>query len=246
MFCGRVRVNSKKEKLLVNVLANAVLFALVTAVFLVSFGGGIEDALSPPSESAVYRGNAANKNVSLMINVYGGAEYIDGMLEVLSGNGVKATFFIGGCWADKNAETLIRIANGGHEIGNHGYFHFDHKKLSYDKNREEILVCERMVETVCGAKTALFAPPSGSFNNTTLKAAASLGYKTVMWSKDTIDWRDQETGKLFSRATKNAKNGDLILMHPTAATLKILDDVIKFYTGEGYGVVTVSENIAGI
>lgn len=233
----------KSENFFVNILSNFIIFAVVIAVFYVSFGGSIISAFNPPSENAIYRGNAEKKNVSLMINVYGGTQYIDGMLTVLNDNNVKATFFIGGCWADKNTQTLLKIKEGGHEIANHGFFHKDPKKLTYAKNQEEILICEKVVETVCGIKTNLFAPPSGSYNNIVLKAAADLGYKTVMWSKDTIDWRDQDNDLIYSRATKNTKNGDLILMHPTKCTLNVLDNIIKYYKQNGFFVVTVSENL---
>ena len=234
----------KREKLVQNIIGNAVIFSLVFVVFLFSFGDKISTAFNQPSESAIYRGNPEKSNVSVMINVYWGTEYIDGMLKVLKDNGAKATFFIGGSWANRHPEVLKKIHDEGHELGNHGYFHKDHKKLSFSRNTEEILICEKIIETVCGVKTKLFAPPSGSYNNTTLKAAAELGYKTIMWSKDTIDWRDQDREKIYSRATKNLKNGDLVLMHPTEATLAVLDKIIKYYKNQGFSVVTVSENIA--
>lgn len=234
---------NKKERAAVSVISNIIIFVLVTTVFLFSFGESITSAFNEPTESAIYRGNPDNSNVSVMINVYWGTEFIEGMLDILEVNGAKATFFIGGTWADKNSDMLIKIYEAGHEIGNHGFFHKDHKKLSYAKNSEEIVITEKVVETVCGYKTRLFAPPSGSYNNTVLKAATDLGYKTIMWSKDTIDWRDQDENLIFSRATKNTKNGDLVLMHPTKSTLNTLDRILKHYKNNGFSAVTVSENL---
>jgi probable sporulation protein (polysaccharide deacetylase family) len=234
---------NKKQKFYISVISNAVIFILIITVFYFSFSDAITAAFSEPSPSAIYRGNTDKKNVSIMINVYWGTQYIKPMLEVLKANGVKATFFIGGSWANNNSQTLLEICGDGHEIGNHGYFHKDHKKLSYAKNNEEIIICEKVIETVCGCKTKLFAPPSGSYNNTVLKVADDLGYKTIMWSKDTIDWRDKDDSLIYSRATKNLKNGDLVLMHPTENTLNVLDKVIKFYKQNQFSVVTVSENI---
>ena len=89
----------------------------------------------------------------------------------------------------------------------------------------------------------LFAPPSGSFGQNTLKAAQSMGYKTIMWTKDTIDWRDQDENVLYQRAINKPKGGDLILMHPTLSTSKILGKVLAFYQKEGYNLTTVYENI---
>ena len=64
-----------------------------------------------------------------------------------------------------------------------------------------------------------------------------------MWSKDTIDWRDQDEDLIYKRATKNLQNGDLILMHPTKATLKSLQNIITKIQTEGYNLTTVSQNI---
>lgn len=191
----------------------------------------------------IYSGDKNSKNVSLMINVYWGTEYLDKMLNTLKKHDVKATFFVGGMWATKENEMLCRIKNDGHEIANHGYYHKDHDKISAERNREEISMTEQVVESICGVKTNLFMPPSGAFNQTTLKVAGELGYQTVMWSKDTIDWRDKNTTLIYNRATQNIEGGDLILMHPTLATSEVLDDIITSLKRSGWNLVTVSENI---
>ena len=65
-----------------------------------------------------------------------------------------------------------------------------------------------------------------------------------MWSKDTIDWRDKDESLVFSRATKNLKGGDLILMHPTEHTKNALKKILDYYKENGFSAVTVSEHIA--
>ena len=82
----------------------------------------------------IYGGDRTKNNVAIMINVYENSEIVEKMLDVFQEKGAKATFFIGGCWADDNQETLKRMAFEGHEIANHGYFHKDHKKLNYEGN----------------------------------------------------------------------------------------------------------------
>lgn len=193
---------------------------------------------------AIYNGNREKNCVSLMFNVYENTETVNAIIDLLNGRGVKATFFVGGCWADDNAETLIKIAESGHETGNHGYFHKDHAALDYDKNREEILLTGKITQALSGVTPVLFAPPSGSFSDDTLEAAFDLGYKVIMWSKDTIDWRDKDVKKVFDRATNGVTNGDLILMHPKEHTLAALPDILDYYEKAGLKAVTVSENIA--
>ncbi len=222
---------------------NFVLLGLAVGVFALAFGGRVMSVFSPPAVTPIYRGNEQKPRVSLMINVYWGEEFLPDMLDVLDEFGVKCTFFIGGCWAEKNPALLEEIAVRGHELGNHGYFHIDHKSASYAKNKEEILVTERLIEAVTGKKTNLFAPPSGAFSADTLTAADHLGYRIIMWSRDTIDWRDKDPDLVLTRCTRDIKNGELILMHPTEHTLKALPAVLASLKEQGFSAVTVSENL---
>lgn len=234
----------KIKKNLETHITNLILITLVVGMFFLAFTSNIKSVFNANSLSAIYKGNVEKNNVSLMINVYWGTEYVEPMLEVLKNEDVKATFFVGGCWVSKNTELLKKIYDEGHEIGNHGYYHKDHKQLSRERNQEEIYINHKLVKENLGIDMVLFAPPSGSYNNLTLEVADSLGYKTIMWSKDTIDWRDKDSDLAYTRATKNPKNGDLILMHPTEHTLKALDKIIKFYKEHNFNLTTVSQNIA--
>ncbi len=192
----------------------------------------------------IYRSAGENaRGVSLMFNVYWGTDEVYKILDTLSAHEAKATFFIGGCWADDNVECLKAIDSAGHEIGNHGYFHKDHDKLNLVQNQKEITDCNRFIELVIGKKVTLFAPPSGAYNDKTLKAAELLNMKTILWSKDTIDWRDKNSSIIYTRATKNVTSGDFILMHPMEETAAALDDILKFYEANALKTVTVSENL---
>lgn len=66
-----------------------------------------------------------------------------------------------------------------------------------------------------------------------------------MWSLDTIDWRDKDSELIFSRATKKAEGGSLILMHPTEATVNALNRIIKTLANKQLTVARVSEVLAG-
>ncbi|MBQ3115524.1 MAG: polysaccharide deacetylase family protein [Clostridia bacterium] len=231
----------------ITIITNAILFLVMIAVFSIGF---LPQSVAPMyggnEIGAIYNGNRENRNVSLMFNVYENTKVVNGILDVLSEKGAKATFFVGGCWADDNEQTLKRIVAEGHEIANHGYFHKDHAKLDVKQNEQEISLADTVIYALSGVKPTLFAPPSGSFSVATLEVAFNLGYKVIMWSKDTIDWRDSNHQTLITRATKNATNGDLILMHPKAHTLSVLPQIIDFYKQNGFNLVTVSENVGEI
>ena len=193
------------------------------------------------SGSAIYKIETEKESAGLMFNVYEGTEIVLEILEILRDHSAKATFFIGGIWAEKNHETLLKIAMEGHELACHGYLHKDHSKLTTEQNKEEIAVCCNLIGAVTGESVRLFAPPSGAYGAATEKACASLGLKIIMWTKDTIDWRDDDVDLLVKRATKNISKGDLVLMHPKPQTTKALPQIIEKYQASGFSLQTVSE-----
>lgn len=225
----------------IKILTDIALVAIVILVFSVGFFTGGSVTISGSGDNAVlYSGNENGGSVALMFNVYENTEVVKEIVRVLKENDATATFFVGGCWADDNKETLKLIIESGFELGNHGYFHKDHKKLSYAQNLKEIGDCERIVKSLTGYQLKLFAPPSGSFGKNALRASSELGYRTIMWSKDTIDWRDSDKNLIVKRATNNLKSGDLILMHPKEHTLSALGDILTEIKRCGLKTDTVS------
>ena len=232
-----------KVKIFRDIFANVLIASMLIFMISLTYAGGVLNVFSSSDADPYYYGNTESNQVSLMINVYWGTEFLEPMMDILKEKNVKVTFFVGGLWVSTNNELLEKMVEEGHEIGNHGFYHKDHKNLSLEKNQEEIYTTHQLVKTITGIEMNLFAPPSGSFSNTTLQVAKNLGYKTIMWSKDTIDWRDKNTALIVERATKKGKGGDLILMHPTQNTLEALPTIIDFYIQNNYNLTIVSQNI---
>ncbi len=226
-----------------NVVINSIICTMLCLLLFFTTFYSSSYVFNFNNENVVYNGNQSSNKVSLMINVYGGTEFIEPIINTFKEYNAKTTFFIGGVWLEKNLETLALMISEGHEIGNHGYLHLDQDKLDYSQNYEEIVACDKLVEVYTGYDMKLFAPPSGAYNNATIQAATDLGYTTIMWSKDTIDWRDQDSNLIYQRATKNLKGGDLILMHPTAKTVESLRAILEYCKINNLEVTTVSNNL---
>lgn len=227
---------------LVSVITNSLLILIVLAVSLIGFFGGNAKAVSKDGDNVYY--SAENgEGVSLMFNVYEHTENVLEILDVLDGYGAKSTFFIGGSWADDNVDCVREIYRRGHELASHGYFHKDHSRLSFEGNLEEIRPSVKLLNMICNIEITLFAPPSGAFGENTVNACNSLGLKLIMWSRDTIDWRDRDVGVIFSRATKNLKKGEFVLMHPTDCTVTALPQILTYIRDNGLTAVTVSQNL---
>ena len=236
--------SSEMPRIAKKIVPNLILGVLALSVGVLCFSPNEQEILTEGLQAQIYRSAGENgKGVSLMFNVYMGTDEVYQILDILQEYDAKATFFIGGCWADDNVACLRDIFIAGHEIGNHGYFHKDHDKLSVVENQREIYTCNQFIELSIGVTPTLFAPPSGAYGNATLTACEVLNMKTILWSKDTIDWRDQDENKIYTRATKNVQKGDFILMHPTKMTVEALDDILQYYKKINLTPITVSQNL---
>ncbi len=198
---------------------------------------------TPVVAEPYYQGAETNPVISLAFNVDWGDEYLPGILQVLDQYDVKATFFLTGRWTHNHQALALEIAKAGHEIGNHAYSHKSPNGLSYEQNKEEITKTAIEIKKATGIDPVLYAPPSGERDDHVLRAAEDLGYSTILWSVDTIDWQRPSPQIIVQRVEKKIHNGAIILAHPTDSTLKALPTLLADLTKGGYSFVTVSRNL---
>lgn len=191
--------------------------------------------------SPVYRVDTDKKVMALAVNVAWGEEHLPAMLDILRANNVKATFFIDGEWAEKFPDLVKALATEGHDIGNHGYRHLHVERMSDSDIKDLILRNEKLLAGLGATPGKLFAPPYGECNQSVTSAAASLGYTTVMWTIDTIDWKTKEPHKIVDRVTRKTVPGAIVLMHPTEVANKALPAIVETVRRSGYQLCTVSE-----
>lgn len=200
---------------------------------------GLEDLPLLP----IYRGNPAKPMVALMINVAWGDEHLPSILEQLDAANVHATFFLDGMWLSKHADTAKDLLARGHELSNHAYSHPNMSQHGAARQREEIAKTEKLLKEL-GVSNRWFAPPSGDYNEVTVKVASELGLRTVLWTLDTLDWRQPPSWSIVSKVSARVGPGTLILMHPTASSKGALTGMIKAIRAKGYSLGTVSETLS--
>ncbi|MCE3201490.1 polysaccharide deacetylase family protein [Paenibacillus sonchi] len=192
----------------------------------------------------IYRGNPAKPMVSLMINVAWGNQYIIPMLDILDQEKVKVTFFLDGSWLSRNKELAAEMLKRGHEMENHAYTHPNMSTLSRARATAEIQKTQNLLKESLGVTNIWFAPPSGDFDQETVDIAASLGLKTVLWTLDTVDWRNPSPDSIISKISSQAEPGTLILMHPTASSSQALRGMIRGIKAKGLQLGTVSQTLS--
>ena len=219
-----------------------ILAGLVILLILLFWqGSNLLQKEEAPVVNPIYYGNTQNPAVALMINVDWGEDVLPQMLEILKSKKVKVTFFISGRFAGKFPELVQRISQEGHEIGNHGYSHPHADKISVAANQKEITDTEKVFQDLNVKYAKIFAPPYGEHKAHVVEAAAALGYKTIMWTADTVDWKEPPAETIVKRVLGKADNGALFLMHPKKCTLSALPAVIDGLQARNYQLKTVGE-----
>ena len=158
---------------------------------------------------------------------------------------IKATFFIVGQWAEKYPDTVRMIAAGGHDIANHSYSHLRMGIMDRGRIRNEIVKCGDMLEKLTGGRTELFRAPYGDYGSNAVSVARGLGYYTIQWNVDSLDWKpDIGREEIMTRIYDRVKPGSIILFHnDTLHTAGILPDIIQGLENMGYGFLPVSKMI---
>ncbi|SES68673.1 Peptidoglycan/xylan/chitin deacetylase, PgdA/CDA1 family [Natronincola peptidivorans] len=193
----------------------------------------------------IEQGNEKSNYIAFACNVDWGNEVIPDILEILEERNIKITFFVTGRWVKAYPQLFETIVKAGHEIGSHGYQHLDYSKLSLEHNKKQIKDAEIVIMQHIETKPTLFAPPSGAYNQYTLMAAEELGYKTILWSIDTIDWRQGSTKDIIVKRVmeKPDHKGGIILMHPMPETAKAIPILIDELQSKNLQVGRVSDVI---
>ncbi|MCD4782819.1 MAG: polysaccharide deacetylase family protein [Candidatus Eremiobacteraeota bacterium] len=164
------------------------------------------------------------------------------LLNALKHKKVKATFFINGIHARRFPQLTLDIHNGGHEIGNHTFYHRDITGLSDKEIERELDMTDDAVYKIAGIHTFLFRPPGGNLHEASKKIVLKKGYTIVTYSINPGDWWQRDQEKLYSHIFSNSHSGGIILLHSGLIhTVRLMPTLIQEYRKKGYKFVTISE-----
>lgn len=223
-----------------------VLVATVIAISAISLKGmDVLGVFSNKREIPIYSVDVSDKVAAITFDCAWGADDIPDILDKLKEANIKATFFIVGQWAEKYPETVKMMARDGHDIANHSYSHFRMGTLDKAKISSEIKQCGDSLERLSEAKCDLFRAPYGDYSNSLLIEARRLGYYSIQWDVDSLDWKPGiSRGEILQRINMKIKPGSIILFHnDTQHTAKLLPEIISGLKEKGYGFIPVSELI---
>ena len=128
------------------------------------------------------------KAVALTFDISWGEDIPCKVLDVLKERGQKATFFLSGPWSKHYKDVVKRIVDEGHEVASHGQDHDNLSQLSKEDIRDNIEDAHNILVNLTGSTPRFFRPPNGDYDKTVVQTANELGYETVIWAVDSLDW----------------------------------------------------------
>ena len=164
--------------------------------------------------------------------------YTEGLLDILKENDVKATFFIIGQSARIQSETVNRIFEEGHEIGNHTWNHPNLTQLSDESIQQQIQQTDDIVTQIIGEPTQHLRPPYGAYNDRVREVS---GLPIIFWSVDPMDWKDRDAEIVAARIIESPV-GAIILSHDIhKTTVAAVPAIIAALKERGIHFVTVTK-----
>lgn len=142
---------------------------LLCGIFLliVTFFANYPSALSAISKATgknskelpIYCVKTEKKQVALSFDAAWGNDDTQTILDILDKYNVKVTFFMTGGWVESYPDDVKKIAEAGHDLGNHSENHKNMSQLSVEECEEEIMEVHNKVKELTGLEMELFRPP---------------------------------------------------------------------------------------
>ena len=172
--------------------------------------------------------------------------YTPGFLEVLKKHDVKASWFVLEEYIRQCPEEIRWLMENGHLVGSHSAYHLNYGTSSPEAVIKDMLKNEQRMRDYVGLEMhKIMRPPSGYYNEQTLRIMKDMGYKIYFWSLAYPDWdpNDQPSEEYILNYFKaNHHNGAIPVIHITSGNgMKVLDEVLTMLKAEGYRFGLVSE-----
>lgn len=190
-------------------------------------------------------GNSEKKYIYLTFDCGYEAGYTKKILEILKQNDVKATFFITGHYLNTASDTVKKMIDEGHIVGNHTSDHICMPESSNEEIKDDVMELHTAVYNKFGYEMKYIRPPKGEYSERSIEYTNTLGYTTVMWSFAYDDWDENKQGREEygkEKIMENLHNGEVMLLHSTSKdNSNILDECIKKIKDMGYEFKTLDE-----
>ncbi|MGH2673987.1 MAG: polysaccharide deacetylase family protein [Actinomycetota bacterium] len=171
------------------------------------------------------------------------------MVALLAREGVRATFFLQGRWAEAYPDAAARIAAAGHVIGSHSHFHARMPLLTDEGLRADIVQADRAIREATGVRPRpWFRCPwgHGARHPRVEMALRRQRYRHAGWDVVAEDWEPGRSAEDLVRdvlaGVRAAGDGAVVLLHAwPASTLEALPGILVGLRDADADLVTVAD-----
>ncbi|GGU39096.1 polysaccharide deacetylase family protein [Lentzea flava] len=171
------------------------------------------------------------------------------VLDTLDEEQVKATFFLVGRDLEKHPDLGRKIAQAGHEIGNHTYNHQRMVGVLPSTVAKEIEDTDAQIRRTGYRGDIHFRPPNGKKLFALPHYLSEHHRKTIMWDVEPDSAGTPTAQQIEQDVLDRTKPGSIILLHPMYQsrdqTRQALKPIITKLGERGFRFVTVSALLAG-
>jgi peptidoglycan/xylan/chitin deacetylase (PgdA/CDA1 family) len=224
-------------------------------IFLVCGGilaFGVFERRSPVFGPVFWKGKAGSNMVALTFDDGPNEPFTSRILDILKERRVRATFFVVGSNCRRFPGVLERLAQDGHEIGNHTWTHEVLPLKFPSRIEEEIEKTSGIIEKLTGERPRLFRAPHGWRNPWTNRVARRCGCVPVAWTLGVWDTDRPGAEAIARRTLKGVRDGCVILLHdgrgaeegPDSSQLvEALPVIIEEILRHGFHIVALSQMV---
>jgi peptidoglycan/xylan/chitin deacetylase (PgdA/CDA1 family) len=162
---------------------------------------------------SAWHGPRLSGKVALTFDDGPDAAYTPRVLDVLAEHAVKASFFLIGERAAREPAVARRIADEGHDLGNHTW---SHRSLWLSGPRETMRQVEQghaAIAQVAGPPPRFFRPPWGMTNLALFPLLRKLRTPCVFWTVQTEGRHPAPPGLQIERVRRRARSGAILDLH---------------------------------
>lgn len=250
--CGqgglRVRVYTVPYAWIRRLVLASVMAVLVVMAGLVIYhpgpATGVAAPLSPADRYSLRDVVTTKKVAALTFDISWGTVMPPKVFAILQKDHIPATFFVSGPWARQNADFVKQMAQAGYEVESHGWAHVNYTGLSNSGVQQNIMKANQVIQSITGQRPTFVRPPNGDFSPRTIAAAKAVGYTTVTWGTDSLDWMNPGVSTIIRRVVTRIHPGDIVLLHASDTckqTDLALPAILKDLHDQGYQLVTLKQ-----
>ncbi len=203
-----------------------------------------------PIGTSIFSIPGNDKVVALTIDDGPNPPYTEQLLEVLEEEGVRATFFVVGKYAEAYPDSVRRIIAAGHQVGNHLYDDKIPAFMSQKKVKEWLDLTESKLRELGARGPIRYRAPRLMVGLHTTRMMRARGEPHVAALVFGDDWMTQKPERITEVVLKHTKPGSIIVLHDgydakpntyRGGSVEAARNVIRELKQRGYRFLTIEE-----